>query len=226
MGTPHRVCRTFARLDFILVPLPAARITAKIGDLSDMYPRNSYRSSTRRPHPPRLGRQDSNLRSRDQNPVPCHLATPQYRPAQIIPERVFAVRNRKRNVEDFFAGKGVPAECRYTLLLGQAGGPDDPRTVFDVVDQKFGNPDTVEGWETFRFVVSKELVRKTSASAAWCGHGHTLSANPCPGDPSARARAGSGGSGPRPPRTPYRARTRPRAPPGRRDPRRLRHRRR
>src|SRR5215211_8515045 len=48
MGTPHRVCRTFARLDFILVPLPAAKITAKIGELSDMYPHHSYRSSTRR----------------------------------------------------------------------------------------------------------------------------------------------------------------------------------
>jgi len=24
--------------------------------------------------------------------VPCHLATPQYRPATIIPERLFAVR--------------------------------------------------------------------------------------------------------------------------------------
>src|SRR5215204_4110860 len=47
MGTPHRVCRTFARLDFILVPLPAARTTAKIGELSDMYPHNSYRSSGR-----------------------------------------------------------------------------------------------------------------------------------------------------------------------------------
>src|SRR5215203_7295830 len=89
MGMPHRVCRTFARLDFILVPLPAARITAKIGELSDIYPHHSYRSSVRR-----LGRQDSNLRSRDQNPVPCHLATPQYRPAPIIPERFFAVRKR------------------------------------------------------------------------------------------------------------------------------------
>src|SRR5918994_5688801 len=48
MGTPHRVCRTFARFDFILVPLPAARITAKIGELSDMYPHHSYRSSARR----------------------------------------------------------------------------------------------------------------------------------------------------------------------------------
>src|SRR5215211_1258304 len=48
MGTPHRVCRTFARLDFILVPLPAAKITAKIGELSDMYPHHSYRSSPRR----------------------------------------------------------------------------------------------------------------------------------------------------------------------------------
>src|SRR5215211_2954436 len=47
MGTPHKVWRTFARLDFILVPLPAARITAKIGDLSDMCPRFSYRSSAR-----------------------------------------------------------------------------------------------------------------------------------------------------------------------------------
>src|SRR5918993_4079066 len=89
MGTPHRVCRTFARLDFILVPLPAARTTAKIGELSDIYPHHSYRSCIRR-----LGRQDSNLRSRDQNPVPCHLATPQYRPAKIIPERLFAVRKR------------------------------------------------------------------------------------------------------------------------------------
>src|ERR687893_211715 len=48
IGTPHRVCRTFARFDFILVPLPAARITAKIGELSDMYSHHSYRSSTRR----------------------------------------------------------------------------------------------------------------------------------------------------------------------------------
>src|SRR5918993_3036470 len=48
MGTPHRVCRTFARFDFILVPLPAARITAKIGELSDMYPHHSYRSATTR----------------------------------------------------------------------------------------------------------------------------------------------------------------------------------
>jgi hypothetical protein len=31
---PQRVCRTFARLDFIRVPLPAARTTAKIGELS------------------------------------------------------------------------------------------------------------------------------------------------------------------------------------------------
>jgi hypothetical protein len=31
---PQRVCSTFARLDFILVPLPAARIAAKIGELS------------------------------------------------------------------------------------------------------------------------------------------------------------------------------------------------
>src|SRR5918997_3719237 len=36
MGTPHKVCSTFARLDFILVPLPAARTTAKIGELSDI----------------------------------------------------------------------------------------------------------------------------------------------------------------------------------------------
>src|SRR5215210_7906901 len=91
MGMPHRVWRTFAWLDFILVPLPAARITAKIGELSDIYPHHSYRSCVRR-----LGRQDSNLRSRDQNPVPCHLATPQYRPASIIPERLFGVRNKPR----------------------------------------------------------------------------------------------------------------------------------
>ena len=39
----------------------------------------SYRSCRLR----RLGRQDSNLRSRDQNPVPCHLATPQYGPDRL-----------------------------------------------------------------------------------------------------------------------------------------------
>src|SRR5919112_2244975 len=81
MGMQQRVWSTFARLDFILVPLPAARITAKIGELSDIYPHHSYRS-----RPRRLGRQDSNLRSRDQNPVPCLLATPQYRPEEIIRE--------------------------------------------------------------------------------------------------------------------------------------------
>ena len=69
--------QTFARFDFILVPLPAARITAKIGELSDMYPLLSLVFPTVAYHTPRLGRQDSNLRSRDQNPVPCHLATPQ-----------------------------------------------------------------------------------------------------------------------------------------------------
>lgn len=63
-----------------------------------------------------------------------------------------------RNVEDFFAGRGVPAECRYTVLLGHAGdhagGPDDPKNVFDVVNQKAGDPDVVEGWEPLDFVVS------------------------------------------------------------------------
>src|SRR5918997_723225 len=78
------VCSTLARLDLIRVPLPAARTAANIGISSwwnmvtnDSYPR--YAIDTREPllgiH--RLGRQDSNLRSRDQNPVPCHLATPQ-----------------------------------------------------------------------------------------------------------------------------------------------------
>src|SRR5919112_790576 len=79
MGMPQRVWSTFARLDFILVPLPAARTTAKIGELSDIYPHHSYRSCRLW----RLGRQDSNLRSRDQNPVPCLLATPQYNPRRL-----------------------------------------------------------------------------------------------------------------------------------------------
>src|SRR5919112_5362821 len=79
MGMPQRVWSTFARLDFILVPLPAARTTAKIGELSDIYPHHSYRSCRLW----RLGRQDSNLRSRDQNPVPCLLATPQCEPSRL-----------------------------------------------------------------------------------------------------------------------------------------------
>src|ERR671910_2122548 len=117
MGTPHRVCRTFARFDFILVPLPAAKITAKIGELSDMYSHHSYRSSTRRPCAPRLGRQDSNLRSRDQNPVPCHLATPQYRPATIIPKRLFAVRIR---VDLEMPGVGSGPNANIHILLRQS----------------------------------------------------------------------------------------------------------
>jgi hypothetical protein len=57
---------------------------------------------------------------------------------------------QKRNVEDFFAGKGVPKECRYTVLLGHGHGPDDdPKVTFEVVDQKDGNPNALERWEPY-----------------------------------------------------------------------------
>src|SRR5919112_3032461 len=76
------VCRTLARLDLIRVPLPAARTAAKVGaswrsnmGFYDSYPLR-HRCPRIAPEHHGLGRQDSNLRSRDQNPVPCHLATP------------------------------------------------------------------------------------------------------------------------------------------------------
>jgi hypothetical protein len=38
---------------------------------------------------------------------------------------------QKRNVEDFFAGKGVPEECRYTVLCAHGHGPDDDPVGFE-----------------------------------------------------------------------------------------------
>jgi hypothetical protein len=61
---------------------------------------------------------------------------------------------QKRNVEDFFAGRGVPKECRYTGLCGH-GPDDDPKIRLEVVDQKDGDPDAVEGWEPRPFDLSK-----------------------------------------------------------------------
>jgi hypothetical protein len=61
---------------------------------------------------------------------------------------------QKRNVEDFFAGRGVPKECRYTGLCGH-GSDDDPKIRLEVVDQKDGDPDAVEGWEPRPFDLSK-----------------------------------------------------------------------
>jgi hypothetical protein len=60
---------------------------------------------------------------------------------------------QKRNVEDFFAGRGVPKECRYTGLCGH-GPDDDPKIRLEVVDQKDGDPDAVEGWEPRPFDLS------------------------------------------------------------------------
>jgi hypothetical protein len=55
---------------------------------------------------------------------------------------------QKRNVEDFFAGRGLPKECRYTVLCSHGHGPDDdPKIRLEVVDQKDGDPDAVEGRE-------------------------------------------------------------------------------
>src|SRR3954471_22467644 len=54
---PSSGCKCFGVADFIRVPRPAAMITAARSGI-------------------KLGRQDSNLGSRDQNPLPYHLATP------------------------------------------------------------------------------------------------------------------------------------------------------
>ena len=58
---PSSGCRCFGVADFIREPRPAAMTTAarSLGHLE-------------------LGRQDSNLGSRDQNPLPYHLATPHH----------------------------------------------------------------------------------------------------------------------------------------------------
>jgi hypothetical protein len=66
---------------------------------------------------------------------------------------------QKRNVEDFFAGKGVPAECRYTVACAHGHGPDDdPKIRLDVVDQKDGDPTAIEGWEPCEFDLCKDNV--------------------------------------------------------------------
>jgi hypothetical protein len=63
---------------------------------------------------------------------------------------------QKRNVEDFFAGRGLPKECRYTVLCAHGHGPDDdPKIRLEVVDQKDGDPDAVEGWERRPFDLSR-----------------------------------------------------------------------
>lgn len=71
---------------------------------------------------------------------------------------------QKRNVEDFFAGKGVPDECAYTIICAHGHGPDDdPKIRFDVVDQVEDDPKAIEGWQPYEFDLSKgnipELVR-------------------------------------------------------------------
>jgi hypothetical protein len=66
---------------------------------------------------------------------------------------------QRRNVEDFFAGKGVPSECRYTVLCAHGHGPDDdPKIRFEVVDQVDGDPTAVEGWEPYDFDLSKDNI--------------------------------------------------------------------
>src|SRR5262249_50081921 len=61
---PSSVCRCLGVAERIRVPRPAAMTTAPIGGWL-----NSGEDRW-------LGRQDSNLGSRDQNPLPYHLATP------------------------------------------------------------------------------------------------------------------------------------------------------
>jgi hypothetical protein len=66
---------------------------------------------------------------------------------------------QRRNVEDFFAGKGVPEECSYTVVCAHGHGPDDdPKIRLDVVDQKDGDPTAIEGWESYEFDLCKENV--------------------------------------------------------------------
>lgn len=66
---------------------------------------------------------------------------------------------QKRNVEDFFAGRGVPEECRYTVLCAHGHGPDDdPKIRLEVVEQKDGDPRAVDGWEPCELDLSKENV--------------------------------------------------------------------
>src|SRR5690242_2791705 len=67
-GRPHAVCSSFGVADFIRVPRPPARITHASGEVV-MSVLLGGRCS-------KLGRLDSNQGSRDQNPLPYHLATP------------------------------------------------------------------------------------------------------------------------------------------------------
>ncbi len=103
---------------------------------------------------------------------------------------------QKRNVEDFFAGKGVPEECCYTVLCAHGLGPDeDPKIRLDVVDQKDGDPTAIEGWEPYDFDLSKDSVPELVTAprgtlvATGCGAGR----EPLQGPSSRRATKGTSG---------------------------------
>ena len=83
-----------------------------------------------------------------------------------------------RNVEDFFAGEGVPEECRYTVICAHGHGPDDdPKIRLDVVDQKDGDPTAIEGWEPYEFDLCKDNIPELATAprgtlvATGCGAG-------------------------------------------------------
>jgi hypothetical protein len=66
---------------------------------------------------------------------------------------------QRRNVEGFFAGRVVPEECRYTVLCAHGHSPDDdPKIRLEVVDQKDGDPESVDRWEPRPFDLSEKNI--------------------------------------------------------------------
>ena len=83
-----------------------------------------------------------------------------------------------QQVTDFFARKGVPEECRFTILCAHAGGPaGDPAIHYDLVEQKDGDNTDPYGWEDYDLEISEstipDLVTKARGTlvAMGCGAG-------------------------------------------------------
>src|SRR6185312_879346 len=109
-GRPHAVCSSFGVADFIRVPRPPARITHASGEVV-MSVLLGGRCS-------KLGRLDSNQGSRDQNPLPYHLATPHR--AGCRAERVYRSAGRRGLVDGVLDLLGRDAEIAQDAGAGAA----------------------------------------------------------------------------------------------------------
>ena len=72
---------------------------------------------------------------------------------------------QRRQVFDFFAGRGV-SDCSYTVLVCHGTGTDaDPTIRLQVVDQVTGDPYAPEGWEVATVELSAATIADTVTAA-------------------------------------------------------------